>query len=84
MKLLAKAALGALMLAGTAAAAHCPFLSAASEESLGLESFTGLGTIRDVSTAFAGTDSAMRRERDHRLGLDRGCGPTGNVVYDDR
>ena len=45
-------------LAGTAAAAHCPFLSAASPETLGLEEFTELGSIRDVSTAFATTESA--------------------------
>ena len=40
-------------LAGTAAAAHCPVLSAASADSLGLDEFTQLGSIRDVSTAFA-------------------------------
>jgi type VI secretion system protein ImpC len=45
-------------LAGTAAAAHCPLLSAASPESLGLDEFTQLGSIRDVSTAFATTESA--------------------------
>ena len=45
-------------IAGTAAAAHCPFLSAAGAETLGLEEFTQLNSIRDVSTAFATTESA--------------------------
>jgi type VI secretion system protein ImpC len=45
-------------LAGTAAAAHCPFISAAGSEMLNLESYTNLGSIRDISAVFAGTDSA--------------------------
>src|SRR4051794_23312689 len=45
-------------MSGTAAAAHCPFLTAAGSEMLNLEEFTELNSIRDVSTVFAGTDSA--------------------------
>jgi type VI secretion system protein ImpC len=43
---------------GTAAAAHCPLISASSPEMLNLEEFTQLGSIRDVSTVFMGTDAA--------------------------
>jgi type VI secretion system protein ImpC len=45
-------------IAGTAAASHCPFLSATGSEMLNLEEFTQLNSIRDISTVFAGTDSA--------------------------
>jgi type VI secretion system protein ImpC len=45
-------------IAGTAAAAHCPFLSATSSEMFNLEEFTQLNSIRDISTVFGGTDSA--------------------------
>jgi type VI secretion system protein ImpC len=45
-------------IAGTAAAAHCPFLTAASSEMLNLDDFTALNSIRDVSSVFAGSDSA--------------------------
>src|ERR1035437_2134229 len=45
-------------ISGTAAAAHCPFFSAASAEMLNLDEFTALNSIRDVSSVFAGTDSA--------------------------
>jgi type VI secretion system protein ImpC len=45
-------------ISGTAAAAHCPFLTAASAEMLNLDDFTALNSIRDVSSVFAGADSA--------------------------
>ena len=45
-------------IAGTAAASHCPFLSATGAEMLNLEEFTQLNSIRDISTVFSGTDSA--------------------------
>jgi type VI secretion system protein ImpC len=45
-------------IAGTAAAAHCPFLTAASPEMLNLDDFTTLNSIREVSSVFAGADSA--------------------------
>jgi len=45
-------------ISGTAAAAHCPFISAAAPEMLELDDFTQLSSIRDVSTKFGGTDSA--------------------------
>lgn len=44
--------------AGTAAASHCPFLTAAGSEMLNLEEYTQLNSVRDVSTVFSGTDSA--------------------------
>jgi type VI secretion system protein ImpC len=45
-------------IAGTAAASHCPFLTSTGSEMLNLEEFTQLNSIRDISTVFAGTDSA--------------------------
>jgi type VI secretion system protein ImpC len=45
-------------IAGTAAASHCPFLSATGSDMLNLEEFTQLNSIRDISTVFSGTDSA--------------------------
>jgi len=46
-------------ISGTAAAAHCPFLSAANASSLGaIEEFTQLNSIRDISTAMASTEFA--------------------------
>jgi len=45
-------------ISGTAAAAHCPFLSAAGSEMLNLQEYTQLNSIRDISSVFGGTDSA--------------------------
>ena len=45
-------------IAGTAAAAHAPFLTAAGSEMLNLDEYTQLNSIRDISTVFSGTDSA--------------------------
>ncbi len=46
-------------ISGTAAAAHCPFLSAASASSLGaIDEFTQISSIRDISAAFGATDYA--------------------------
>ena len=56
--------------AGTAAAAHCPFLSAAHAGSFELNDFTQLGDVRDVSTAFSSTEfikwKSFRESEDSR------------------
>jgi type VI secretion system protein ImpC len=58
-------------IAGTAASAHCPFLSAASVASLGaIEEFTQLNSIRDISAAMASTEftkwNSFRKSDDSR------------------